>query len=220
MTQKFHHLFLVFCLCCSVLTASAQSSQQKATTLLQQASEAYKNSRGVLADFRILSKDESGSPMAEIEGKISLQDSRFYIEVPDEMKAWFDGRDLWTLIINAQEVNLSTPGPEELLMLNPVNVFMLYEHDYQCQALSDKTLNGKSCCGVAMRPEDKNADIQSIEVYFDKSNLHPQSIQIVNSNRSSTIITILKYQTNRNYPDYYFLFPQKDYPMVEVIDLR
>lgn len=220
------HIILTFCLL-TFLTPQAKAlpqakaqAQSPAEELLKKAAEKYRQSKGVAATFSIETTDNNGSSIASIEGQIHLQDNRFYLEVPDEMKAWFDGQNLWTLLINAQEVNLSTPSQEELLMLNPVNVFMLYQHGFQCQMLKDKTSGKKTLCGVEMRPKEAGSDIRSIRVYFEKSLLQPVSISIVNSNATKSDISITKYQTDRNYPLSFFLFPQKDYPMVEVIDLR
>lgn len=215
------HITLSFCLLvCCISHVQAQSSQQAAVDLLNKASHAYEQSQGVAASFKIRSYDSSKNLLGEVEGNISLQASRFFLEVPDEMKAWFDGRDLWTLIINAQEVNLSTPSPEELLTLNPVNIFMLYKQNYQCRLLAEKKNGNNMLSGVELMAKDASAEILRICIYFDKNKLHPVDITLYQNGGNYAIININQYQTNRNYPDYYFLFPQKDYPMVEVIDLR
>ncbi|MBO5819321.1 MAG: outer membrane lipoprotein carrier protein LolA, partial [Bacteroidales bacterium] len=198
---------------------SAQS-QQNAIDLLNRAANAYEQSQGITAAFKIRTFDSSKSLQTEIEGSIAMQASRFYLEVPDEMKAWFDGRDLWTLIINAQEVNLSTPSPEELLMLNPVNIFSLYKQGYQSRLLGDKQSSKQSLSGIELKAQEASAEISRIVIYVDKNKLHPAEIVIYQRDGNHAIIDIYQYQTNQNHPNSRFLFPQKDYPMVEVIDLR
>lgn len=207
----------VFCLSCHHLSAQ---SQQNAIDLLNRAANAYEQSQGISAAFQIRTFDSSKSLQTEIEGNIAMQASRFYLEVPDEMKAWFDGRDLWTLIINAQEVNLSTPSPEELLMLNPVNIFSLYKQGYQSRLLGDKQSSKQSLSGIELKAQEASAEISRIVIYVDKNKLHPAEIVIYQRDGNHAIINIYQYQTNQNHPNSRFLFPQKDYPMVEVIDLR
>lgn len=207
----------VFCLSCNLLSAQ---SQQNAIDLLNRAANAYEQSQGITAAFKIRTFDSSQSLQTEIEGSIAMQGSRFYLEVPDEMKAWFDGRDLWTLIINAQEVNLSTPSPEELLMLNPVNIFSLYKQGYQSRLLGDKQSGKQSLSGIELKAQEASAEISRIVIYVDKNKLHPAEIVIYQRDGNHAIINIYQYQTNQNHPNSRFLFPQKDYPMVEVIDLR
>ncbi len=229
--KRSYYIFFACCLICTVLSAKnsassssqetdSSSTQHQAVELLKNAADAYQQSNGVAAAFSIKSKDSNGLSVSGLEGRISLQGTRFYVEVPDEMKAWFDGRNLWTYLPNVQEVNLSTPSQEDLLMLNPVNVFMLYQHGYRCQRIGDKKSGNKTLIGVEMRPEAPQGELKSIRVYFDKQNLQPVSISIANSNATVSEISITQYQTNQNYPDSQFLFPQKDYPTVEVIDLR
>lgn len=208
----------VFCLSCNLL--SAQQSQQNAIDLLNRAAQAYEQSQGITASFKIRSFDSSKSLLAEIEGSIAMQGSRFFLEVPDEMKAWFDGNNLWTLIINAQEVNLSTPSAEELLMLNPVNIFTLYKQGYQSRLLGEKQSGKQALSGIELKAQETSAEISRIVIYLDKNKLHPAEIVIYQRDGSYAIINIYQYQTNQNHPNSRFLFPQKDYPMVEVIDLR
>lgn len=219
MRSNFVFTLSACCLACC-LGGLGLHAQNTATDILQKASAAYAGSHGVKAQFSIRNTDAEGQELNETEGSIDLQDARFLLEVPDEMKAWFDGRDLWTYLDNLQEVNLSRPSDEELLMLNPVKVFMLYQRGWQCSLLKDKTIGKQILKGVSMRPADKEADIQEIQVYFDKSTWQTVSLRVVNSNRSTSDIRITQYQTGQNFPDSHFLFPQQNYPQVEVIDLR
>lgn len=198
----------------------AASPSNAAEDLLKKAAQTYELSHGVAAAFSIRNTDANGQILSEIEGRIALQDARFVLEVTDEMKAWFDGRHLWTYLPDIQEVNLSEPTQEELLLMNPVNVFLLYQHGYNCTMLGERQKGQQSLCGVALRPQDPQAEISSIEVYFDKKTLQVSSISIRNANQSQSIIIITEYQPNQNYSEVFFLFPQKDYPKVEVIDLR
>lgn len=199
------------------LTAAAQN---QAETILQQAAEAYQQAEGVEAQFRIDIKTPEGKQAGSIDGIIQLKGNKFKLQVPDEMVTWFDGSNQWLYLIRTEEVNLSTPTQEELLMMNPVNVFMLYRHGFDGRLIGETTHRGKKAWHLSLRPQTADSSIQTIELYFEQSSLQPLSICISQTDASGSVITINQYKTNQRYADQLFVFPQKDYPMAEVIDLR
>lgn len=199
--------------------ARAQTRDQ-ARELLQQASRAYAQAGGVSAAFRIQPRHIGGQAGEEIAGSILLKGNKFKLDVPDEMITWFDGRNQWLYIIAAEEVNLSNPDEEELLMINPVNVFQLWQHGFRARYAGEKTLKGKPVKEVVLEPEDAQSDIQSLTIDFDKATCQPRHIVIANKDRSGSVIDITQYQPHQDYPDQLFVFPQKEYPTASVIDLR
>lgn len=215
MRQKFLGI-LALCLC--FLTAQAQ--ENAAVQLLQRAGDNYQKNGGVDAAFHLVVLEPGGAQADDFDGTIQLKGNKFKLDVPDEMITWFDGRNQWLYLIQAEEVNLSNPDEEELLMINPVNVFLLYRHGYDCRLESDRNYQGKAVRAVTLRPQDKQSDLSDILVYFDKVSLQPCHIRITNKDRSGSIIQITRYKPGQSYPDSKFVFQQKDYPEAEVIDLR
>ena len=212
-------------ICFCTLWAAAQApvraqARDQAKDLLQQASQAYAQAGGVNAAFHIQTREPGGQAGDQIDGSILLKGNKFKLNVPDEMITWFDGRNQWLYIIAAEEVNLSNPGEEELLMINPDNVFQLWQHGFRCRYAGEKTLKGKAVREVVLEPEDTQSDIQSLTVDFDKATCQPRHIVIANKDRSGSVIDITQYQPHQDYPDQLFVFPQKEYPTATVIDLR
>ncbi|HEY5500105.1 MAG TPA: LolA-like putative outer membrane lipoprotein chaperone [Bacteroidales bacterium] len=210
-------LFLISSLIyCSVAFAQ---NDAKALDLLNKASAAYTKAGGVKAGFTLKVLEYGGKPKDTLSGTIRLKGSKFKLEV-EEMITWFDGKNQWVYLTNNSEVNLSNPSEEELLMINPVNVFQLYKHGYNCKWLGEKNEAGKSVLRVILSPKNKNEVVQSIVASFDKASYRPISIIITNKDKSGSRITIPTYLTGQTYPDALFVFQQKSYPNTEVIDLR
>ena len=210
-------IFFTFCLVC--ITAAFAQNDAKALTVLNNASAAYNKAGGVKAGFSLKVLDYGGKIKDTMNGTIRLKGSKFKLEV-DEMTTWFDGKNQWVYLTNNSEVNLSTPSEEELLMVNPVNVFQLYKHGYNCKWLGEKKENGKTVLKVSLTPKNKQETLQSIVASFDKSNYRPVSIIITNKDKSGSKIYIPTYLTGQSYADGLFVFQQKNYPNTEVIDLR
>jgi outer membrane lipoprotein-sorting protein len=195
------------------------SIDPKALDVLNRASAAYNKAGGVKAGFSLKVLGSGGVTDNTISGTIRLKGSKFKLEVK-EMITWFDGKNQWVYLTDNKEVNLSNPTEEELLMTNPVNVFQLYKHGYNCKYAGEKDEGGKNVIKVLLTPSDKFSNLSSIMASFDKLSLRPVTIVITNKDKSGSIINIPGYLTGQAFNDTLFSFPQKDYPNLDVIDLR
>jgi outer membrane lipoprotein-sorting protein len=210
---------LLTILCISFSTFLLAQNDVQAVNVLNKASAAYSKAGGVKASFSLKVLDFGGKVKDELKGSIKLKGSKFKLEV-EEMTTWFDGKNQWVYLVKNSEVNLSNPTEEELLMVNPINVFQLYKHGYACKWLGEKKQGGKTLLNVEMKPDNKNETLKNIVASFDKTNYRPVSITITNKDKSGSIISIPVYTAGQSYPDGLFVFQQKDFPNTEVIDLR
>ena len=213
------HTLLLTAFCLFSLPHLTAQQTNKAVTLLNQASAAYLKAGGINATFTLQLLQASGTKGDLMKGTIKLKGKKFKLEVED-MITWFDGSNQWVYLKQNQEVNVSNPSEEELLMVNPVNVFQLYKHGYASSYQGLKAHNGKQAHAITLTPNDKYSTLKSIVALFDKDNLRPLQINIVNKDQSGTLINIPTYQTGQTYPDNLFIYPAKDYPSNQVIDLR
>lgn len=211
--------FLFLSIFFASVTASFAQNDAKALDVLNKASAAYTKAGGVKAGFSLKTYISGWRLKDMIDGTIRLKGSKFKLEV-DEMTTWFDGKNQWVRLKNNSEVNLSNPSEEELLKINPVNVFQLYKHGYNCKWLGEKSEGGKKVVRISLIPTNKNENLQSIVASFEKKSYRPTSIIITNKDKSGSQVSIPSYETGQNFPDTFFVFPQKSYPNTEVIDLR
>jgi len=230
--KKFNSLVLIFSLLFNMNLAAqlqqmpkpAQPIQKaqndpKALEVLNKASVAYNKAGGVKAGFTLKMLAKGGTVKDNLSGNIQLKGSKFKLETGD-MTTWFDGTNQWVYMQSNNEVNLSKPNSKELLMINPVNVFQLYQHGYNSKLLTDKVENGKKLLQVELKPYTKNENTLSLVACFDKSSYRPVSIIITNKDKSGSKINIGSYLTGQSYSDDLFTFNPKDYPNTEVVDLR
>lgn len=212
----------VLLLCLSFLLGVAACFAQqdaKAVEMLNLASVAYVKAGGVKAAFSIQLMQPKGVKGESLKGTIRLKGQKFKLEVED-MTTWFDGSNQWVYLKSNQEVNVSNPTEEELLTINPINVFQLYKHGYTCSYKGSGTSGGLSVHNILLTPKDKYSLVSGIQVAFDKNSLHPVSIKITNKDQSGTTVSITSYQGSNTFADNLFIFPAKEYPSTQVIDLR
>lgn len=151
-----------------------------------------------------------------MEGALALKGEMFVLDCAG-IKSWFDGKTLWSYVKDSGEVNVSTPTTEEVQAINPYTMLGMYRNGFNYKFAGIKNRNGKNCKEVILTPETEQ-DIKSITVGVN-ANMEPAYLSIDSRNGEKQDIKIKKY-TVRKLEDGFFRFNPKDYPGVEVIDLR
>ena len=200
-----------------LLIASAGYAQN-ARTILDKASETYNKAGGVTANFTLDAKDAKSKNTYSYDGKAYLKGNKFKLEIPDGI-TWFDGKTQWSYLKDTEEVNISNPSGDELQGINPSAIFTMYKQGFKLAYKGEKKVRNKTVLEVEMTPEKKQ-DITKIIVQIDKATNLLSFINIVDKSGLQNMLTITKMQTGVSLTDATFTFNKKDYPKVDIIDLR
>ncbi len=202
-----------------LLLATTIANAQNARSILDKASEAYNKAGGITASFTLDTKDTKAKNTYSYDGKASMKGNKFKLEIPDGI-TWFDGNNQWVYIKDTDEVNVTNPTGEELQNISPSAIFSLYKNGFKLAYKGEKIVKGKSVYVVELTPEKKKAEIIKITVTIDKTSNLFTSITVVNKTGLENTLSINKMQTGVSLSDATFVFNKKNYPGVDVIDLR
>lgn len=150
-------------------------------------------------------------------GTLLLKGDQFYLN-SGGIQSWFDGTTQWSYLESSEEVNVSTPTPEELQTINPYALLSIYKHGYNYKYIGVKKRNGKQGFEVMLIPEKKQ-DITSITLFVSNT-YQPLYIKVEQNNKPASEIIVTSYQTNQPLDNATFKFDKKKFPDAEVIDLR
>lgn len=190
----------------------------KAVLVLDKAREAYVKAGSVYADFEVVLFQKSKAT-SEQKGSIKMKGSKFRVST-DDAEIWFDGKNQWVLPAGSDEVSLSAPSEAELESVNPSAMFQIYNKGYRCNYVASKVVNGVAEDIVDLIPTKAGQNITKITLNIDQKKSVLTTIQIQNKNGSKQKINITNYKSGLNYPDNLFVFSKKQYPNVEVVDVR
>lgn len=196
-----------------LLTIPVYSQNKECNTILDKIVAEYDNSKGVSANFNITTKGNGYN--SEVGGKILLKDKMFSFKT-SEMECGYDGETLWTYVINSEEINLSIPEEEEIVNINPYLLFKNYKERFKC---SSATKSGDYET-ILLTPKHTNDVITNIKVTINSKVLYPTKIEIENKDKTKVIISVSNYNKNYNLDNSKFIFNEKNYPNIEIIDLR
>lgn len=195
-----------------ILTLPAYSQSNHDNNVLDKVVGNFEESNGVNANFHINS--ETNGYVSIIKGAISIKDRMFYF-VTDEMECGYDGSILWSYIRNNNEINITSPDEEEIISINPYLLLKNYSNRFKC---STKTSNESSEI-VSLLPKNTDDNISFVNVTINKKLLYPSKIEITNRDKTKIVINVSNYKYI-NLDNSKFEFNEKQYPNIEIIDLR
>ncbi len=211
MKRSLSILTLLLCVFCS--------NAQNAKDILDKANLAYNQAGGIKAFFTVNTEDVKNKTVYSQDGDAYLKGNKFKIDVPDGI-TWFDGKTQWVYAKGGDEVNVSNPTGEELAGVSPSVLLSLYKAGFKLNYKGEKKEKTKTVYVVEMIPTAKKTEFSKMVVTIDKVSNIFTSVSTYGKDRTNNQLIINKIQTGVNLADNVFVFNKKDYPKVEVIDLR
>lgn len=191
-----------------VLVLAMMSYAQNASQLLDKSAATLRAAGNVKIGFTL--EAEGGAST----GYIKLQKQKFVINMGGTI-TWFDGKTMWTYVKANDEVNVTNPSADAVAKMNPYAFLSFYKKGYTAKMGKSTTkehevlLTGKS-----------GSPFKKVVVRLNKSTKYPTVITMTSSKGDVTTIRCNSFLKNQKYTNATFQFNKKNYPNVEVVDLR
>lgn len=209
----------IFSIFMALLTLPVFAQQQaQAKIVLDKTAAVFEKAGGVKANFTVQAFSK-GRSMGESTGTIQLKGEKFLLKTR-EATIWFDGTTQWTYLAESEEVNVSTPTPEDLQGMNPYALLSLYQKGFSYKMGAENVFRGKPVYEVILTATNKKQALSHLTLYVTKEGYQPVNVIVESSNGNKSEITVTTYQAGLTYADAMFVFTKKQYPHAEVIDLR
>ena len=112
------------------LFAQAQTPQ----AMLDKCVAAINVGGGITANYSITTAQGTSK------GTLTMQGTKFRIISP-EAKCWYDGKTQWSWSPVTEEVNVTSPTPDELQMTNPIAAVQHFKANFNLKRAKAKTAN-------------------------------------------------------------------------------
>lgn len=209
---------LVLLLMLSVMLPSfAQKGKKAAREVLDKVSETISGNNYEVLFSVINYVEEHVQGVAN--GKLLLNENKFTCETED-MKTWYDGKTQWSLIYDSEEVNITEPTDDELLEINPYALLKVYKKGYSYNLVTEKTIENNPFVEIELKANSKEKDLQKLTLWINTKTYEPHTIDIVRSNGDLMHINIDDVKLVKKVDKLVYTFNPKEYPNVDVIDLR
>jgi len=210
-------LFLIFI---SGISISIAQQDPEAKKILDKLSEKTKSFKVIKTDFKIDFKNIKDDTQNTSNGTIVMKQDKYRMNFLGA-ESFFDGETLWNYIPEVSEVNITEQDPNsEDIFSNPKKLFTVYEEGYKYQFINSITEKNIEYYIIDLYPIDLDEEYSRIRLQINSKELLLKSASIFGKEGSQFYISFDNYDTSSNIEDSYFIFNSKDYPEVEIIDMR
>ena len=207
----------------SLLIPFASIAQDaKAKAILDELSKKTKSYSSMQADFEYQMLNTKDAIDESQEGSLLSKGNMYRLKIAGQIII-SDGKSVWTILPDAEEVQLSSvPDDEESEeFISPNNILTLWEKGFKYKYDSEAKLGGQAVDVINLYPiEAKEKSFHTIKLYVKKDRSGVEKIEIKGKDGTDYIYTIKSFKVNQTVTDQKFSFSAKEFPNFDMIDLR
>lgn len=207
-----HYYIILFLL----MACTSLQAQNGAKDILDKSATKIKAYPAVEIEFSLTMENKEEDIREEHQGKAYMKGSLYRLEVMDVVN-YYDGKNIYTYMPEAQEVNLKNPSDEEEEMLNPTKIFNIHNTGFKQKLIS----NTGGTAYIELYPNDLNKNFIKIGIWVKTSDSSIRKVESFGKDGNNLIITINSLKQPVRIPDdSFFKFDTSQHPDVEIIDMR
>lgn len=200
-------VFLI--LACFSLGIQAQNSQ-KAEQLLNEVSKKVSSYDNMVIDFKYALENTSENIHQETRGDASIKGDKYVLNFMGTTQL-FDGKKVYTIIPEDEEINISNYVAEDENNITPSKMFSFYQDGYTFDWDITQNVNGRTIQYVKLTPIDSEAEVKNILLGIDKETKNIYNLIQTQPNGTKITITVKSFKTNQSLAQNLFTFDESRY---------
>ncbi len=191
---------------------------QKAQAILQSVSKKLKSYTSLKLTFSILTENSAENKNEKLSGSIILQGEKYFLDM-NTQKVYCNGSAIWNYLPEEKEVQVHKFEKNATETFNLNSLLATYEKNFRPKLIKEETKAGKVLQIIDLASV-QNKDFYKIRLYIQKDNLEIKQMESYYKTGNKSTCTITKYEPNVPVKESTFVFDEKAYPGVEVVDMR
>ncbi|MCJ7757126.1 MAG: outer membrane lipoprotein carrier protein LolA [Gillisia sp.] len=193
----------------SVFSVNAQDTT-KAEILLNEVSSKVKSYDNMVIDFKYTLENSAENMSQETRGDVSINGDRYVLNLMGTTQI-FDGKKIYTIIPEDQEINISNYVAEDDNNITPSKMLTFYQEGYTYKWDVTQDIKGRKIQYIKLTPIDSNADVKNILLGIDSQTKHIYNLIQTQDNGTKITITIKSFKTNQPLAKTLFTFKEDRY---------
>jgi len=193
-----------------ITTFSHAQSPNNADALLNEVSAKVEGYDNILIDFKYTLENTAENVKHETRGDVSLKGEKYLLNIMGTTRI-FDGKKIYTIIPEDEEINISTYNPEDEQNITPSKMLTFYNDGYKSEIDKTVDLKGRKIQYVRLTPIDSNAEVKNILLGIDKQTKNIYNLIQTQANGTKITITVTSFKTNQPIPESLFQFKEDRY---------
>ena len=191
------------------------NSDPDAKKILDAVSNRFKSFKSVQSNFSLKIENSSNKVMGNKKGTVYMKGTKYRIKVT-EQDIFSDGNNIWTVDQAAKEITITRIDPTN----NAITPQKLFTNFYDKDFLYKLNSDAKGIQEIELTPIDKAKMFHKVIVFINKATQTITATKVFEKAGNRYTYTVSGMNTKSNIPDATFLFNQKNYPGMELVDLR
>jgi len=192
-----------------VFSVNAQDTT-KARTLLNEVSSKVKSYDNMVIDFKYTLENSAENMSQETRGDVSINGDKYVLNLMGTTQI-FDGKKIYTIIPEDQEINISNYVAEDDNNITPSKMLTFYQEGYTYKWDITQDIKGRKIQYIKLTPIDSNADVKNILLGIDSQTKHIYNLIQTQDNGTKITITIKSFKTNQPLAKTLFTFKEDRY---------
>jgi len=207
--MKLKNIFLLFFTLLHVDLISQTSNQ--AENLLNLASKQMESYNNIEFEFSYVLNNRIEQINQESSGQVTLASEKYKLNFLDAIQL-FDGKSLYTIVPENEEITITKAQEVEDFGINPRELLQFYKNGYDYHWDISQRVKGKNIQFVKLIPVKGDSEIESLLVGIDTNQNHIYKLIEIGYNGTITTLTINNMKVNSSLPENFFIFNEADYP--------
>lgn len=182
----------------------------KAKALLDEVSTKVKSYNNISIDFKYALQNSSENINQVTRGDVTLEGDKYVLNVLGITRI-FDGKTLYTINPEDEEVTISSDNTEDENTVSPSKMLSFYKEGYTYAMDIIQDVNGRKIQYVKLNPIDTNSEIKQVLLGVDAKTKHIYNLIEVGKNGTKTTLTINSLKTNEPISKSLFKFDKNKY---------
>lgn len=206
--QRMKKIVLIAVLVASSFGFSQNDSEAKA--LLNEVSAKIKTYKNISLDFKYELNNLSENINQETRGDVVIEGNKYKLNILGITRI-YDGKTLYTISPEDEEVTISSNNTEEEGTITPSKMLSFYEDGYTYNMDIVQNVKGRKIQYVKLNPMDTNSEIKHVLLGIDATTKHIYNLIEVGKNGTKTTLTVNSFQTDEPLSKTLFTFDESKY---------
>lgn len=202
------HLLIAFVFLCS-LSSQAQDAA-KAKALLNEVNQKVKSYKNISIDFKYVLKNTAENINQETRGDVVIEGDKYLLNILGVTRI-FDGKTLYTVNPEDEEVTISKDNSEDEGSITPSKMLSFYQNGYTYKMDIVQNVNGRKIQYVKLTPIEAKSEIKHVLLGIDAQTKHIYNLIETGTNGTQTTLTVNSFKTNEPISKALFTFDKNKY---------
>ena len=193
-----------------IATTLFSQNSKAAEDLLNEVYTTTQNYENIAIDFKYVLENVSENIKQETSGDVIMKGDKYLLNILGVTRL-FDGKKLYTISPEDEEVTVSSDNPEDENTMTLSKMMSFYKEGYNYEMDITQDVKGRKIQFVKLKPIDTNAEVKDIFLGIDTKTKHIYKLIEIGANGTKTTLTVNSFKTNEPISKTLFTFDQNKY---------